>query len=70
MSIETFQGTPCGKCGGTERYWSNGNCVPCKRARRKAERKERPTARPSTAAVPDNRLMTAFLAGKLPGGKL
>ncbi len=29
----TFQGKPCRKCGGTERYQSNRQCITCHRLR-------------------------------------
>ena len=31
----TYEGRPCGRCGGTTRYASAGGCVPCVRARTK-----------------------------------
>lgn len=43
----TYDGGPCGACGGTERYISNQNCVACARARRERmpQAGRRPAAR-------------------------
>lgn len=37
VGAKTYQGGPCSKCGGTERYTSSYNCKPCGVARANAD---------------------------------
>lgn len=38
----TYQGTPCSKCGGTERYTSARKCVPCNAVKQRTWRRDNP----------------------------